>query len=227
MKTVSISGSPRVNVGKKDAKASRRSGLIPCVIYGGKEQVHFVADEKEFKKLVYSPEVFKAEIKVGDNQYTAIMQEIQFHPINDKIVHIDFRELVPGKYITIEIPVKATGSAAGVKDGGLLVQNFRKLKISAMPQDFPETINIDVTDLKINQGVKVGSLNYPGVKFLDNPSSEVVGVKYKRGALEEETAATTATAAAGAAAPAAGAAAPAAGAAAPAKGAAPAKEAKK
>lgn len=220
MKSVSISGSPRVNVGKKDARATRRQGLIPCVIYGGKEQIHFVADEREFKKLVYTPEVFKAEIKVGDNQYSAIMQEIQFHPVTDKILHIDFRELVPGKYITVDVPVKITGSAAGVKDGGLLVQSYRKLKISAQPQDFPESITIDVTALKIGKGVKVGELNYPGVKFLDNPSSEVVGIKHKRGALEEEAKPEAATPAATtpAAAPAA---------AAPAKEAAPAKDAKK
>lgn len=216
MKSVSISGSPRVNVGKKDAKASRRNGLIPCVIYGGKEQVHFVADEKEFKNLVYTPEVYKAEIKVGDNQYTAIMQEIQFHPINDKILHIDFRELVPGKYVTVDVPVKISGTSPGVRDGGLLAQNYRKLKISAQPQDFPENITVDISTLKIGQGIKVGDLNYKGVKFLDNPASEVVGVKHKRGAVEETPAA--AAAAAPAAAAPAKAAAPAA--AAPAKAAA-------
>lgn len=210
MKSVSISGSPRANVGKKDAKASRRSGLIPCVIYGGKEQVHFVADEKEFKKLVYTPEVFKAEIKVGDKQYSAIMQEIQLHPISDKILHIDFRELVPGKYVTVELPVKLTGTSPGVRDGGLLKQNYRKLKVSAKPEDFLENITVDISGLKVGQGIKIADLNYPGVKFLDVLSSEVVGVKHKRGVVEEDKGAA-------AAAPAA---------AAPAKAAAPAAAAK-
>ncbi len=216
MKSVSISGSPRANVGKKDAKASRRSGLIPCVIYGGKEQVHFVAEEKEFKKLVYTPEVFKAEIKVGDSQYSAIMQEIQLHPISDKILHIDFRELVPGKYVTVELPVKITGTSPGVRDGGLLKQNYRKLKVSAKPEDFLENIIVDISGLKVGQGIKIADLNYPGVKFLDVLSSEVVGVKHKRGVVEEDKGA--AAAAPAAAAPAKAAAAPAAAAAkAPAK----------
>ena len=215
MKSVSISGSPRVNVGKKDAKASRRNGLIPCVIYGGKEQIHFVVDEKELKKLVYTPEVFKSDIKVGDNQYSAIMQEIQMHPIKDKIVHIDFRELIPGKFITIELPVKITGTSPGVRDGGLLKQNFRKLKVSAQPENFLENITVDISGLKVGDGIKIADLNYPGVKFLDKVSSEVVAVKHKRGVVEEEK---------GAAAPAA---APAkAAAAAPAKAAAPAAAAK-
>ena len=216
MKSVSISGSPRANVGKKDAKASRRSGLIPCVIYGGKEQVHFVAEEKEFKKLVYTPEVFKAEIKVGDSQYSAIMQEIQLHPISDKILHIDFRELVPGKYVTVELPVKITGTSPGVRDGGLLKQNYRKLKVSAKPEDFLENIIVDISGLKVGQGIKIADLNYPGVKFLDVLSSEVVVVKHKRGVVEEDKGA--AAAAPAAAAPAKAAAAPAAAAAkAPAK----------
>jgi len=215
MKSVSISGSPRANVGKKDAKASRRSGLIPCVIYGGKEQVHFVADEKEFKKLLYTPEVFKADIKVGDNQYSAIVQEVQVHPINEKLVHVDFRELVPGKYVTVELPVKLSGTSPGVRDGGLLKQNYRKLKVSAKPEDFLENITVDISGLKVGMGIKIADLNYPGVKFLDVLSSEVVGVKHKRGVVEEDKGA--AAAAPAAAAPAKAAAPAAAAAKAPAK----------
>lgn len=215
MKSVSISGSPRVNVGKKDAKETRRKGFIPCVIYGGKEQTHFVADEKEFKKLVYTPEVYKADITVGDKKYTTVMQEIQFHPISDSILHIDFLELVPGKYVTVEVPVKITGTSPGVRDGGLLKQAFRKLKVSALPDDLPESITVDISGLKIGQGIKVKQIELNGVKVLDNPQSEVVGVKNKRGAVEEDKTATPAAAAAPAAA------APAA------KAAAPAKDAKK
>ncbi len=175
-----------------------------------------MAEEKEFKKLVYTPEVFKAEIKVGDSQYSAIMQEIQLHPISDKILHIDFRELVPGKYVTVELPVKITGTSPGVRDGGLLKQNYRKLKVSAKPEDFLENIIVDISGLKVGQGIKIADLNYPGVKFLDVLSSEVVGVKHKRGVVEEDKGA--AAAAPAAAAPAKAAAAPAAAAAkAPAK----------
>ena len=215
MKSVSISGSPRANVGKKDAKASRRSGLIPCVIYGGKEQVHFVADEKEFKKLLYTPEVFKADIKIGDNQYSAIVQEVQVHPINEKLVHVDFRELIPGKYVTVELPVKVSGTSPGVRDGGLLRQNYRKLKVSAKPEDFLENITVDISGLKVGMGIKIADLNYPGIKFLDVLTSEVVGVKHKRGVVEENPAA--AAAAPAAAAPAKAAAPAAAAAKAPAK----------
>src|SRR4051812_11637887 len=110
MKTVSISGSPRAGVGTKDAKALRSQGLVPCVIYGGKEQIHFAAAEPQFKNLVYTPDAHRVTLDVGGKQYDAIMQEIQFHRLSEKIMHVDFIEVVPGKPVVLDIPVKISGS---------------------------------------------------------------------------------------------------------------------
>ena len=127
MKSVSISGSPRVNVGKKDAKALRRQGQVPCVLYGGKEQIHFSTPERDFVKLVYSPDIHLVKLDVGGHNYDAIMQEIQFHKLSDKINHIDFREVIPGKPVVVNLPVKVEGNAVGVRAGGKLHKKMRTL----------------------------------------------------------------------------------------------------
>src|SRR3989304_8893545 len=120
MKTVSISGSPRANVGKKDAHALRREGKVPCVIYGGKEQVTFFATEKAFTKLLFTPDVHIINIDLSGKSYKAVIQETQFHPINDRVTHVDFLEIVPGKAVTLKLPVKPSGPAPGVKQAGQL-----------------------------------------------------------------------------------------------------------
>lgn len=202
MKTVSLSGSPRANVGKKGADALRKSGQIPGVIYGGKEQAHIVLNEIDLSKIVWSPNVFEVLINVEGSHYRTIIQDIQFHPVTDKVVHIDFLELHDNKKIKVKLPIKFTGSPEGVKKGGKLVQNFRKLHVQALPGKLPELIEVNIEHLNIGDGIRVRELNIDGLTFLDNPASYLVAVQVTRN-VEAETPAADAKAATPAAAPAA------------------------
>lgn len=224
MKTVSMSGFLRGNVGKKDAKKIRMDGSVPCVVYGGKEQLHFYTDAKNFQKIVFTPEVCFVKLNLNEKEYDVILQDIQYHPVTDNIMHADFMELNPEKHIIMNIPVKVSGVAPGVLKGGKVVQKFRKLKVKALPANMPEVIEVSINGLEIGQNVKVSDVPAEKFTILDNKNNTIVGVSVTR--VVEEVAP---TAEAAAATPAAGAAAaPAAGAAAaPAAGAkAPAAEAK-
>lgn len=224
MKTVSMSGFLRGNVGKKDAKKIRMDGSVPCVVYGGKEQLHFYTDAKNFQKIVFTPEVCFVKLNLNEKEYDVILQDIQYHPVTDNIMHADFMELNPEKHIIMNIPVKVSGVAPGVLKGGKVVQKFRKLKVKALPANMPELIEVSINGLEIGQNVKVSDVPAEKFTILDNKNNTIVGVSVTR--VVEEVAP---TAEAAAATPAAGAAAaPAAGAAAaPAAGAkAPAAEAK-
>jgi len=191
MKSVSISGSLRENVGKKDAKAQRRQGFIPCVIYGGKEQKTFTVDEKQFKDLLYTPEVKFAEINISGTTYTAIVQASQYHPITDKLLHVDFLEVVDGKPITIELPMKITGSAPGVLKGGFLHRRVRKLKVRGLLKDIPEFITADISKLEINDAIKVGDLHVDNLTFVERPTKITVAVTPTRNVIEDTTATAT------------------------------------
>lgn len=205
MKSVSISGSPRENVGKKDAKKHRKEGLVPCVLYGGKEQVHFVTDEVSFKKLVYSPDAYTVKLNVGSKNINAILQDIQYHPVSDKILHADFLEIFDDKPVTIHIPVKVTGVSEGVLKGGKLIQKLRKLKIKAFPANLPDDLTVDISPLDIGDSIRVADIKQDNITFLDAPGAVIVGVRVTRVVVEE-----TPAAGAGAATPAEGAATPAA-----------------
>lgn len=193
MKSVSISGSPRENVGKKDAKAQRSRGMVPCVIYGGKEQQLFVVEEKEFKNLLYTPEVKYAELNINGTVRKAIVQDTQFHAITDKLLHVDFLEVVDGKPITIEIPLKVTGTSPGVLKGGLLKKRVRKLKVRGLLENVPECITVDISPLDINDMIKIGDIKVDNLEIVDNQNKVVVSVNPTRGsaaaATEEEEAA--------------------------------------
>jgi large subunit ribosomal protein L25 len=227
MKTVSISGSPRENVGKKDAKAARRAGLVPCVIYGGKEQIHFTVPTPNFKNIIYTPEVCIVKINVGGKEYNTVVKETQFHTVNDSLLHVDFLEFSDKKPVVMNIPVKITGSAPGVREGGKLHAKLRTLQISALASAMPDFVEVNIEKLNIGDSIRIADLKIKDVTFIDDPNAVVAGVRVTRVVKEEDPA--VAAAAAGAA-PAAGAAAPAAGKeGAPAAGAADAKkpEAKK
>jgi large subunit ribosomal protein L25 len=202
MKSVSISGSPRENVGKKDAKKHRKEGLVPCVLYGGTEQVHFVTEEVSFKKLVFSPEAYTVKLNVGNKDYHAILQDIQYHPVNDKILHADFLEIFEDRPVTIHIPVKVTGVSEGVLKGGKLIQKLRKLKIKALPVYLPDDITVDISPLEIGDSIRVSDIKKENISFLDAPGAVIVGVRVTRVVVEEVPVAAAATAE-GAAAPAA------------------------
>lgn len=185
MKTVSLSGSLRGSVGKKDAKLQRRVGKIPCVLYGGKEQIHFVADEKSFSKILFTPEVNIIKINIDGKEYDTIYQEIQFHPVTDKLLHVDFLQLIPDKPVVIAIPVKSEGVSPGVLKGGRLEKKLRKVKVKALAKDLPEFIMINISSMDIGDSVKISDLKIDNVTFLDAPTNVVIAVRTARQVVEE------------------------------------------
>ena len=188
MKIVSMSGSPRENVGKKDAKKMRNAGLIPSVIYGGKEQHHIAISVKHFKDLVFSHEIAFVKIDVEGKEYNAILQDIQYHPVSDNIMHADFLELVEGKQIVMGVPVKTTGTAPGILAGGKLQTKLRKIKIKALPEDMPEAITLDISELNIGNSIKVKEVEVEKASLLDAPNAVVVAVKVTRAAVSADMA---------------------------------------
>ena len=182
MKTVSLSGSLRESVGKKDAASLRRAGLIPAVLYGGDEQIHFSVNEIAVNKLVYTPDVFCIQLEIGEKTIDAVITEMQWHPVTDRIIHIDFLQLIEGKEVKIQMPVQLEGNSIGVRNGGKLRVNFRKLTLKGIPSAFPDAVGIDISEMKIGESVRVGDLNYDNISILEPADAVVVGVKTARGA---------------------------------------------
>jgi len=185
MKTVSLSGTPRAYVGKKDAKKQRVENKIPCVLYGGKEQIHFAVDDKLFRKIVFTPEVYLVKLDITGIQHDTIIQDVQYHPVTDRILHVDFLELPADKPVTIAIPVKMEGTAPGVLKGGRFIFKMRKLKIKAMAKDLPDYIMISIDNLEIGDSVKVSDIKRDDVTFLDPANSVILGVRTARAVVEE------------------------------------------
>jgi len=197
MKSITIKGSKRESVGKAATKALRNADKVPCVLYGGENVLHFSAEEKAFKKLVYTPNVYTATIELEGEKITAILQDVQFHPVSDKILHIDFYQLFDDKEVTMEIPVTLNGSAPGVMIGGSLRFPKRKLKIKALPADLPDSINVDISKLEIGDKVLVNELDIKNCTILHPENTVVTQVRMSRAAEEpteeeEETAEATA-----------------------------------
>ena len=186
MKTLAISAKQRENVGKTSTRALRNQGKVPCVLYGGEKQVAFHAHENDFRKLVYTPDVFIVELDIEGSKVKAIMQDIQFHPVTDKILHIDFLEITDDKAITVSIPVILNGLAIGVRDGGNLMFRRRKIITRGLTANLPNAIEINIEDVKIGQFIYIKDLNIEGCEFLAPDSSVVVGVKMSRGAVETD-----------------------------------------
>ncbi len=188
MKTVSLSGSLRENVGKKDAKKNRREGKVPCVIYGGEKQIHIAIEEKSFKKIIFTPEVYLININVDGKEYQTVLQDIQYHPVNDSILHADFLEISPNKPVTIAIPVKFEGVAPGVLQGGRLVKKLRKVKVSGLAENLPDFIMLNINKLNIGDSIRIKDVVYENLTFLDTPNAVIVAVKAARGMSAEEIA---------------------------------------
>ena len=186
MKTVSLSGSPRVNVGKKGAKSLRKDGRIPSVVYGGKDQVHFSISENDAKKLVFTPNVYLIELDIDGKKSKVILQETQIHPVTDRVIHLDFLEISDDAPFKLSLPVKLEGFARGVRNGGKLNQNFRKLRVFGLAKDMPDAVSIDITPIKIGDKVRITDLSVPGLNFLDPKNAVVVGVQTARVIIEEE-----------------------------------------
>lgn len=195
MKSVSLSGSLRENVGRKDATSLRNQELVPCVLYGGEKQYHFYVVVNDVKKVIYTPEVYKVELDLNGEKHFGIIQEIQFHPVNDKILHIDFLEMFDNKEMKVGLPIRMNGSAIGVRNGGKLNINFRKLTVKGFPPKFPDSIEVDITNLRIGQKIRVKDVNTGNLVIVENPEAVICSIKTARGAVdadeeEEETAET-------------------------------------
>ena len=186
MKTLAISVKERLNVGKTNTRALRNQGNVQCVLYGGEKQVTFYAHENDFRKLVYTPDTFVVDLDVDGKKTKAIMQDIQFHPVTEKILHIDFLEVFDNKPITVSLPVVLSGVAIGVKNGGNLMFRRPKIITKGLVSNLPEAINIDIENLKIGMFIYIKDVVIEGAEFLAPPNSVVVGVKTARAAIVEE-----------------------------------------
>jgi len=198
MKTIEIKGSLRKELGKKSTKKTRKAGNVPCVIYGKEANIHFEAHENSFKNLVYTHEAHLVKLDLEGDIFNAVLHDIQFHPVTDKIIHADFVQIFENKPIIIDIPVTVTGDAEGVKAGGKLIVKRRHLKVKGLANYLPEDLVIDVTELKIHHSIKVSDLSFDKIELLDPKITTVVSVATSRVALktEEEEAAEAAAAAA-------------------------------
>lgn len=197
MKTVQLSGSPRANVGKVDAKSLRTKGHVPCVIYGAGEQIHFSADERAFKNIIFTPDTNLVEIEVDGKKYRTILQEAQYHKISDKLIHADFLLVSDDKAVSVQIPVKTIGQSEGVKAGGKLVIKLRKIKVRGLISKIPENIELNIEKLAIGKSIAAGDIQVDGLTLLHPKNIAVISVQTTRNvvAVEEVKAATPAAAA--------------------------------
>ncbi len=189
MKSITINGSQRESVGKSSTKALRNAGKVPCVVYGGEKPVHFSADEISFSKLVYTPNAHTVIISLdGKEEINAVIQDIQFHPVSEKILHIDFFQLFENKEINMTIPVKFSGNAPGVRlEGGLLFKNKRKLYVKALPKNLPDFISVDISNLHLNDKVTIQDLLNENYIFVHPENMVVCQVKMSRASLSLTT----------------------------------------
>lgn len=180
MQSISIKGTKRESVGKKDTKALRNADKVPCVIYGSGDTIHFSAEEKAFKNLVYTPNVYTAKLDIDGTSYHAILQDIQFHPVTDKILHVDFYQLSDDKAVTMNIPVVLQGNSPGVIAGGSLRFTNRKLKVKALPANLPDTIDADISNLNIGDKLFISELTNDKYTFMHPDNMVVVQVRTAR-----------------------------------------------
>ena len=183
MKSITIKGSERESVGKSATKALRNAGLVPCVLYGGNQPVHFSAEEKAFKNLIYTPNAHTVVIDLGSKKFDAVLQDVQVHPITDRLQHIDFYELREDREVTIEVPVKVVGTSPGVLGGGILNLNTRKLKVKALPKDLPDFIEANISELNMGNKLYITKLETNNIKLLHPDNTVVAQVKISRAAM--------------------------------------------
>lgn len=202
MKTIEIVGYKRANLGKAESQRLRNDGYVPCVVYGGNEQVHFYAPMILFRDLVYTNEAHFVHLNLEGEESKAILQEVQFHPVSEIILHADFLKIADDRKIKMSIPVRLTGKAKGVDKGGALVRKRAALKVYGFAKDMPDHIDVDVSDLDFHHAVKVGDMKLAGLEFLDPKQSAIAAVEVPRAAklAAEDAAAAAATPAEGAAA---------------------------
>lgn len=186
MKIIEIKGSIRTELGKKSAKKIRKAGNVPCVVYGQNQNIHFYAHENSFKNLIYTPDAHIVNLDLDGKGYNVVMQDVQFHPVTDKLEHIDFIEIRENKPIIISLPIKLTGDSVGIKSGGKLRIKKRHLKVKGFASDIPEFLVIDITNVKIHHSVKVGDLSYNKIELIDPRITTVLSIATSRVVQKEE-----------------------------------------
>ena len=182
MKTFELNGSKREGTGKKAAKAFRKEGLVPCVLYGGGENVHFSVTKEGIRKLIYTPEVFIVNLTIEGKSCSAILKDSQYHPVTDELLHADFLQISEDKPVTIEIPVVLEGLAEGVKAGGKLSLEMRKLKVKGLYKNFPEKLVVNIENLGLGKTIQVGNLSFENLELLNAKDNVVAAVKLTRAA---------------------------------------------
>lgn len=193
MKSIAMFGYLRDGVGKSSTKVIRNEGKVPCVLYGGgKESINFSMYSADFKQLVYTPDTFKVKLDIDGKEYRAILKDMQFHPVNDSILHADFQEIDENKEVILGIPVKLVGNSVGVRAGGKLAVKQNKLTVKALPKNLPDFIEVNIDNLEIGKAIKVGEVKVQNMILLDSPNNPVVTVKTTRAAQEEAKAAAAA-----------------------------------
>jgi len=185
MKTFNLTGSIRQELGKKASKQVRRNESIPCVMYGEGEPIHFLANAKEYSHVVYTPHVYLINLDIDGTIHQAIIQDIQFHPVSDSILHMDFLKVNPGKPVSISIPVRLEGFAVGVQQGGKLKLEMKRIKVHGLSENIPDQLTLDVTSLGVGQTIKVRDLSYPGFTILDPKNNVIASVRTTRAAKGE------------------------------------------
>jgi large subunit ribosomal protein L25 len=185
MKSISMSGSLRGNVGKKDAKKTRAEGAVPCALYGGKEQIIFSIDEKSVRRAIFTPEIFLVDLTVSGKKYQAVVKDVQYHPVSDNIIHVDFQEVIENKPIVVSLPIVIEGSSPGVLKGGKLIKKFRKLKVKGLVSNMPEKIFMNISNMEILDAVKVSDMKIDNLQFLDLPNAIIISIASTRAAVEE------------------------------------------
>lgn len=189
MKSVALTGNKRTEVGSSQLKSLRKNNLVPCVVYGGKDNTHLTIKEVDFEKIINSPEVYFVDLDIDGTKVKTIIKDVQFHPVTDRVLHVDFLVVTEDKPVKVALPIKVKGNAKGVIAGGKLRLVSRKLKVSGLAKDLPDAIEIDISKLAIGQSIKVGELSVDGITFLDAANAVVVAVKMSRAAVsatEEE-----------------------------------------
>ena len=184
MKSITIKGQERENVGKKATKAVRDAGMVPCVIYGGDQPVHFAADKRAFKDLVYTPNAHTVVVELEGKKIDAILQDIQFHPVSDAILHIDFFQLQDDREVVMEVPVKVVGKSPGVMAGGVLRLAQRRLKVKALPKNLPDFVTADISPLEMGNKLYITKLDSTDFKFMHPDNTVVCQVRISRAAMK-------------------------------------------
>ncbi|MCB0507689.1 MAG: 50S ribosomal protein L25 [Bacteroidetes bacterium] len=180
MQTITISGKARQKVGKVASKADRAAGNIPCVLYAGNEVVHFTSTISELRGILYTPKFYKAIVNIDGTTHEALLKDVQMHPVTEEIKHIDFHKLVPGVKVIVEVPINIVGQSPGVKEGGKLLVKVRRVRIKATPENLRDTIDVDISELKLGQSFKVRDIKADGFEILNSPAIPLVSVEITR-----------------------------------------------